>query len=59
MCKLCNGEGGITLVKSWGVEYVPCNHPDCDFDREKAWAETQAIIDRKRKEIAKLEGATS
>lgn len=51
MCKLCNGEGGITLVQSWGVEYVPCNHPDCDFDHEKAWAETQAIIDRKRKEM--------
>jgi len=51
MCQTCNGTGGITLEHNWGLEVVPCPSSNCDFDKEAAWAETQAIIDRFRREM--------
>lgn len=35
MCKTCNNEGGLTLEKEWGIEFVPCPDSHCDFDLRK------------------------
>ena len=51
MCPLCEGTGGVTLQTLWKVEFLPCNHPKCDFDEEAAWKETQAMIDKINHEI--------
>lgn len=57
MCPFCKGVGGITVEESWGIRFVACEHPKCDFDREKEWKKTQAIIDKFRKETREREGA--
>lgn len=51
MCNLCKGTGGINLKHSWGLETVLCPNSNCDFDREKAIAEIDAVIDKMRTEI--------
>lgn len=51
MCELCEGTGGVNIIHSWGVEYLPCNHPKCDYDREHAIQETEIIIKRMKQEI--------
>ncbi len=48
MCKTCNGTGGINTEHSWGFSFHPCPDSHCDFDREKAWRETQATMERLR-----------
>lgn len=51
MCQLCNGTGGVTLQHSWGAEFLPCKHPDCDFDRDEAIKETEAVMAKLTTEI--------
>lgn len=57
MCKLCNGTGGVTINFGYYAEFHPCKHPDCDFDREKAWKETDEIINRFKREMQARESA--
>lgn len=35
MC-LCNGDGGIAIERTWGIEYQPCPDTNCQFDREES-----------------------
>lgn len=51
MCNLCNGTGGINIEHSWGIHFAPCPNTNCDFDEEKAWKETQEIINKLRKDM--------
>lgn len=41
----------MNLYHSWGVEFLPCSHPECDFDRDKAVEETDQLIERMKQEI--------
>lgn len=58
MCELCEGTGGVNIIHSWGVEYLPCNHPKCDYDRKKDIQESEAIINKLKSEIYSREEAT-
>lgn len=46
MCDTCKGEGGLVVRQSWGVAFIPCPDSHCDFDKEKAWRDTLAALDR-------------
>mgnify|MGYP001252644798 CR=1 FL=1 len=58
MCPLCNGTGGVTINFGTYAEFHPCKHPECDFDREKAMCEEEALIKRFKAEIYARENAS-
>lgn len=51
MCQTCHGEGGLTIQQTWGIEFAPCPDSHCDFDKEAAWEETQAKLNRLKEEM--------
>lgn len=58
MCPLCNGTGGVTINFGTYAEFHPCKHPECDFDREKAMREEEALIKKFKAEIYARENAS-
>lgn len=56
-CKTCNGTGGINIEHSWGISYHPCPDSHCNFDREKAWKETELAMKRLLESLEERESA--